>query len=230
MNEQLKSVFDTLYLLRVDTASNTEIYYHDTIKLIENNNWWSINAPILISLIALFFTIGYSFYQLRKERIEKDLERKERKLMKKPLLNLDFDMRSDNLFFDITNQGLGPAIITELYYEYNNERINDFIELTVVLTNNETDKYFEDKSSSKGNIKENYINVGTSFEIFRIFFKKDSPINLFTDELSKVKCIINYENIFGDKFQDIQKLNIFEQGYNSTNERILKIESEKGKN
>ena len=116
----MNEILDTIYVVKIDTITNTEIIYHETVKLIESGNWWSTNAPIIISLLALSFTIGYSLYQLQKERKQKKLDQEDRTshrvLSNMPLIDFHFLYKNKNLKLLIRNNGLGPAIIKSVSY------------------------------------------------------------------------------------------------------------------
>ena len=242
----MEEVFDTLYILRVDTATNTEIYYHETVKLMESSNWIAIYVPIFIAVLALGFSLRQFF-----------LQRRDKKIQNTP--NVDFIIKrtveniTKNHSFTIyegilINNGLGSVKINSIQYEVNRRFINNFeptvensqikpirynsiLELLFKELKNYLHKvvFFIDSEFGYEPIDDLYLNKDSEYSLFVIkFHSKEKDLRAKSKVLSDFdlsKAIIEFESLYDKKpHQLIKSFNRWGE-YNKRLKELYKDES-----
>lgn len=198
-----QTVFDTLYELSSDTAANTEIYYHETVKLIESNNWVAIYVPIFIAVLALGFSL-WQFY----------LQRKEKKVQNTPYLDFRLEETVSNLSLNsfikaytgiLSNTGLGPAKISSIRYRYDvmtTKTYDDLIELIVnILDDKDIGNYIDIHNSFISELP-SYLNSESEIVLFKFIIKDNGEdrAKIISKKINSILIYIEYENMYGIKY------------------------------
>lgn len=187
--DEIKPVFDTLYLLRSDTLFNTEIYYRESIKLLEKTDFLSTYIlphilPLIISLIVLY--IGYLQYKKYKEDLE---------LRLKPRLTTKIKYKGNKTSIILRNSGTGIGIIKSVDYYYDN---NPKPHKSVYLLLTEIIDYIDNKTSDFYEIdKGTDILPYEDIEWIILHVNKNIDFDELQKILGKIKVCIHYENIKG---------------------------------
>ena len=185
-----QTLVDTLRVFRPDSATNAGIYYHETIKLMENSNWWSVSVPIFVALLSLIFTIGYSFYQLKKER-------KESRLKVKPILDHFIDHTDNKLKLEIHNKGLGVGIIDSIFFEYCGFRTKNILNIVKKITNDEPEKFIKPESQFSYSPTGFSLTETANVLIFNFIFEENID-SIIKTEFGKINLLIHYRNIYDE--------------------------------
>lgn len=217
IQEHIKPAFDTLYLLRKDTATNTEIYYHETVKIIDSPKK-SIDyiidiLPIILTFVAVWWAISSGKRQLKTQRLyrlednqkrkeEKELDYKERRLAVKPLLNTVVDYTNNKAVVNIYNFGLGPALINNFFFIYNEKIYDSIYDVVSIITNKEND-FISDESKVMFSKMGFEINSNGISNLFDLTFINNDKLKKYKDEFEKIHLVIEYSNIYNDKFEPI---------------------------
>lgn len=217
----MKEFTDTI-IIKLDTLSTVNFDQPIIVNLVKQpKNIWDW-TPIIISLIALGFAIWSGYIQLRRQRKyrEKDeedrldekrldeerrneerrLDFNERRLKVKPLLNYAITSSKEKLIFDLVNVGLGPVQIKEIKLKYNNKFYDNISNLVNDIVDGKVDDYILQRSDLIDISNGFDIGKDTKENIFKIYFKDNPKLNELRKSLYQMTIIVNYENIYNDKF------------------------------
>lgn len=187
MNELL----DTTIII-ADTISNTPIHIHETIKLFDNNNsGLTIWIPLLVGVFSLLFTIGFSLYQLRKER-------KEKRLQVKPLLSVFLDTSDNQLTMYLDNNGLGTTFINKIECSYDNKVFYSIYELFEYIRKAIPKTFVKNEPVFDKSPRGFYIKKENRVRLFKFELLDNEYSKIFKYKFSKISMKFYYENIYNE--------------------------------
>lgn len=200
----MKEILDTIYIVKIDTATNTEIYYHETVKLIENSGWLSTTGAFLIALLALVVSLVFSYLGYRQNkknleysRLNNEATREYEKLKNAPSLSYLMNRKKHLLL--VKNNGYGIAFNFKVYYKY-----NDFEDKSIknllrkIIPSKSLNTLINLKSSKSTIFKGSDLNIGDSANLFELNVSK---VKQFRSILDQVKIIITYKDVFGEEYK-----------------------------
>lgn len=170
----------------------------DFIDWLSNPNTIIAITAILISIIGLVFSVLYNRKTIRISIMHNELS-------VKPLLH--FSNRIDNnegmIKYELSNQGLGPAIIKYLRYKYEDDyydNINDFFTaLDKRLITNQKVKFHLDYNELSENA---VLSPNNSIKLFSIIAEPKIYTDSLSDLLDKIDIEIFYNDMYDNKFSN----------------------------
>lgn len=202
----MKEILDTIYIVKTDTITNTEIIYHETVKLIESDgNLVGIYMPIFIAILALGFS-AWQFY----------IARKDRKINSTPLIYFYDNYPLNGLELEIRNNGLGVAIVKKVDYKYKNESYKNILEIIAKITDIEALVNNEVLSTEEGSVfvvdEELYIEQNGKLPLFDLRFKTNDLGQSLYEELQTIEITVAYTNAYSSiEEQKTKKLDFLQK-------------------
>jgi len=190
-------IIDTTYLVKTDTITNTEIYFHQTVKLIDSStNLFVIYVPIFIAILALVFSI-WQFI----------LQRRERKVKIKPVLTTHSEIyKNKEIILSLRNEGLGAAKIKKIDYSLGEVRCPNLPDLIVKKKGKDfLDDLVKDGSNQFVFDSDLYISAQDKVELAMIKLKYNKMAKEFIREYKQIKICVEYYNIFNDKMPNLEE-------------------------
>jgi hypothetical protein len=153
---------------------------------------------IAVSLLGLVISVRYNRKTLK-------MTESHNKKATHPALTLHRDFINNVFTLEVSNSGLGPAIITKVEFYYQNQTFNDLEKLLIkIIPNYQILTIPEECLNTIFDHKE-VLAIGSKQNIYKSKLKNDKHFNEFRFALLKTEIKIDYESVYGEAL----KLNSF---------------------
>jgi hypothetical protein len=162
----------------------------------------------LAALVVTFFSFLYVYFHNELQFLRK---KKHDVLLNKPIINVQFNRsfrEPYSLGIVISNNGLGPAVIIDVIYEFNEWKSRDFSEIILNTGLSDINKLISEIDYSEGNnitgIDEYTLSKNEFLELYKTTISCNDD-ELYAEEIvkyfiSNVTIVVEYDDIFGNEF------------------------------
>ena len=165
----------------------------------ESTLWTTDRILILITIIISLFSL-ISAVIFNRKTLKITINHNKKSIIPSITFNRNYTSINQSSEFTITNSGFGPAIITKVSFIYNEisyDSIHDLLKANISIAQ----LAFLEKESRESKLDNREVLApGKEQDIYSLKFSKGINFDDVRTKLSNSKFIIEFENLYGDKF------------------------------
>lgn len=162
-------------------------------------NIYTINYEFIVACCAIIVSIISLIYSVRYSRKTLKVQIKHNKKSVEPIITHTSISKYNNLEIYLTNEGLGPAKISNLKFRY---KSHDFSRIDLLFSNHfpKINDLISDKNNLISKIIETHVLApNQKITLCKVKLSDDSLYDQINDFLEEVIIIVKYESLYNSK-------------------------------